>query len=78
MFESAYSHYEAEARTAQSAPAVKFSRGKVELDALGHFRLTLNLGFGPLRTEWTREEAIEIADAILRLHNITAPPSEEE
>lgn len=73
-----YQHWESEARARQGAPAVQHPRGDVRLCPHDIFRLTIRVGYGPLPIELSRQEAVEAAQAILKLDIMTATARPEE
>jgi hypothetical protein len=78
MNNSTYPHYEAEAKARQSSPLIDHPNGNIRLDSLGNFEFRYNLRYGPLPITYSREHSLALADAIYRLHGLTAPSRPEE
>ncbi len=75
---SAFQAWDEKARAAQADPIEHYSRGNIQPYIGDQIKLTINLGYGPLPIVFSRDEAIELGDAIRRFINRTATPRQED
>jgi hypothetical protein len=78
MTHSAYLDYEAAAKARDMAPRESHMLGDVRIEALDNFVVRINLFYGPLPIDLSREQAMALADAIYRLNTKTSAPRIEE
>jgi hypothetical protein len=74
---SAYASWQ-EKLSPPEKPIVSHPRGNVRVGVGDHFVVRINLSYGPLPIEMTRDEALALSDAIRQLHNLTSPQRGEE